>query len=325
MKVRAVRIHETGGPEVLRVEDVDLSPPGPREARVRHRAIGVNFIDTYHRSGLYPLPSMPHGLGTEGAGVVEAIGDEVREVAVGDRVAYVAGPGSYAEARNVDAGRLLKLPDGVGDEVAAASLLKGMTVEYLIHRTFPVEPGMTVVWHAIAGGVGLLAAQWLFHLGVRVLGTTSSEEKAELARANGCAETIDYTREDVPARVRALTDGAGVAVVYDSVGRSTFDGSLDCLARRGMLVGFGNASGAPGPFDPMVLARKGSLFYTRASLFDYIATREELELSAGRLFDVLARGVVKPHVGQRFALADARACHEALESRSTRGSTLLVP
>lgn len=310
---------------MLRVEDVELPEPGPREARVRHRAIGVNFIDTYHRSGLYPLPSMPHGLGTEGAGVVEAVGGEVSEVVVGDRVAYVAGPGSYAEARNVDAGRLVKLPEGISEEVAAASLLKGMTVEYLIHRTFAVKPGMTVLWHAIAGGVGLLAAQWLHHLGVRVIGTTSSAEKAALARDNGCAEVIDYTHEDVAARVRALTEGEGVPVVYDSVGRSTFDASLDCLSRRGMLVGFGNASGAPGPFDPMTLARKGSLYYTRASLFDYVATRKELELSAGRLFDVVARGAVKVHVGQRFALADARACHEALESRTTTGSTLLIP
>ncbi|MCB9631148.1 MAG: quinone oxidoreductase [Sandaracinus sp.] len=326
MQVRAVLVHETGGPEVLRVENVELAPPGPTEARVAHRAIGVNFIDTYHRSGLYTLPSLPHGLGVEGAGVVEAIGDEVTEVKVGDRVAYVSStPGSYAEARNVPASRLVRIPPNVPDELAAAVLLKGMTVEYLIHRTFPVAPGMTVLWHAIAGGVGLIAAQWLSHLGVTVIGTTSSESKAALATEHGCTHVIDYTSEDVVARVRELTDGRGVPVVYDSVGRSTFDASLACLSRRGMLVGFGNASGAPEPFDPMRLARSGSLYYTRATLFDYVVTRAELLESASKVFGVMGRGALKVHVGQSFRLDEARRCHEALESRGTRGATVLRP
>ncbi|MCB9615772.1 MAG: quinone oxidoreductase [Sandaracinus sp.] len=326
MQVRAVLVHETGGPEVLRVENVELAPPGPTEARVAHRAIGVNFIDTYHRSGLYALPTLPHGLGVEGAGVVEAIGDEVTEVKVGDRVAYVSStPGSYAEARNVPASRLVRIPPNVPDELAAAVLLKGMTVEYLIHRTFPVAPGMTVLWHAIAGGVGLIAAQWLSHLGVTVIGTTSSESKAALATEHGCTHVIDYTSEDVVARVRELTDGRGVPVVYDSVGRSTFDASLACLSRRGMLVGFGNASGAPEPFDPMRLARSGSLYYTRATLFDYVVTRAELLESASKVFGVMGRGALKVHVGQSFRLDEARRCHEALESRGTRGATVLRP
>jgi NADPH2:quinone reductase len=326
MMVRAVRVHVLGGPEVLRVEEVELRPPGPGEARVRHRAIGVNFIDTYHRSGLYALPTLPHGIGMEGAGIVEELGEGVTEVKVGDRVAYVAGPpGSYSEARNVTASRLVRIPPNVRDDLAAAVMLKGMTVEYLIHRTFPVAPGMTVLWHAIAGGVGLLAAQWLSHLGVTVIGTTSSESKAALATEHGCTHVIDYTREDVVARVRELTDGRGVPVVYDSVGKTTFDVSLDCLSRRGMLVGFGNASGVPAPFDPMVLAKKGSLFYTRASLFDYVVTRAELLESASKVFGVMGRGAVKVHVGQTFALDEARACHEALESRGTRGATVLTP
>ncbi len=322
----AVRIHETGGPEVLRYEAVEVGPPGPGEARVRHRAVGFNFIDTYHRSGLYALASLPHGIGMEAAGVVEEVGEGVTEVAAGDRVAYAAGPpGAYAEVRNVKAAFLVKVPDAVGDEQAAAVLLKGMTVEYLVHRTFRVAPGMTVLWHAAAGGVGLVAVQWLKHLGATVIGTVGSDAKAELARENGCDHTIVYTREDVVDRVRALTAGEGVPVVYDSVGRATVAASLDCLRRRGMLVAFGNASGTPDPFDMMVLARKGSLYLTRPTLMDYTATRAELSTSAARVFDAVSRGVVRVEIGRRFALADAAEAHRQAQARRTTGSTVLLP
>lgn len=322
----AIRIHQTGGPEVLRLDTVELTDPGPGEARVRHTAIGVNYIDTYHRSGLYPLPRFPHGLGQEAAGVVEALGEGVTDIAVGDRVAYFGGgPGAYCGARNVRADLLIQLPDAVSDEVAAASLLKGMTVEYLIQRTYPLKRGQTVLWHAAAGGVGLIACQWLAHLGVTMIGTVSSDEKAELARANGCAHPIVYTREDFVARTRELTDGVGVPVVYDSVGRDTFERSLACLARRGMFVGFGNASGKPDPFDLAVLSQRGSLFATRPTLFDYVATREELLASSAALFEVIASGAVKIDIRQRFALADAAEAHRALESRMTTGSTVLLP
>jgi NADPH2:quinone reductase len=324
--MRAVRIHETGGPEALRVEDVEVPEPAEGQVRVRHAAIGVNFIDTYHRSGLYELPSLPHGLGVEAAGVVDAVGAGVTDFTEGDRVAYFAGPpGAYAEAKCIPAERLVKVPAGVDLDDAAASLLKGMTVEYLIHRTFEVEAGMTVLFHAAAGGVGLIACQWLRHLGVRVLGTVSTEAKAALAKEHGMAEAIFYTREDVAERVRALTDGEGVPVVYDSVGKATLDASLACLRPRGLLVAFGNASGAPEPFDPMALARGGSLFLTRPSLFDYTRSRDELELSAGRVFEAIESGAVTPHIGARFALDDAESCHRALEARETVGSTLLIP
>lgn len=323
--MRVVEITSLGGPEVLRLSERPEPEPGAGQVRVRHTAIGVNFIDTYHRTGLYPLPSLPHGIGLEGAGTIDAVGPDVA-LELGTRVAYFAGPpSSYADTRLVDADRVIELPDDIDDETAAAALLKGMTVEYLIRRTFPVERGMTVLFHAIAGGVGSLACQWLKDLGATVIGTTSSEEKAERARADGCDHVILYTRESVPQRVREITEGHGVPGVFDSVGKDTFMGSLDCLARRGMLVGFGNASGTPAPFDPMILARKGSLYYTRATLFDYVAEREDLVESARRLFDVLRRNAVRVHIGQRFALTEARECHEALESRKTIGSTLLLP
>jgi NADPH2:quinone reductase len=322
----AVTIAETGGPEVLAAEEVDLGPPGPGEARVRHSAVGLNMIDTYHRKGLYPLPSLPHGIGVEAAGVVEALGDGVEVVRVGDRVAYAGGaPGAYAEIRNVPADRLVPLPDGIAPEAAASALLKGMTVEYLVRRAFPVEPGMTVLFHAAAGGVGLIACQWLAHLGATVIGTVGSDKKAEIARAHGCHHPVVYTREDFAARVRELTDGRGVPVVYDSVGRSTFAKSLSCLARRGMLVGFGNASGAPAPFDPLELSRNGSLYLTRPTLFDYVATRADLLESAAALFDRILGGVVRLAVNQRFALRDAADAHRALEARTTTGSSLLIP
>src|SRR5690606_9607270 len=252
----AIRIHRHGGPEVLSYEEVEVGAPGPGEVLVRHRAVGINFVDTYVRSGLYPVPSLPSGIGWGAAGVVEAVGDGVDDLSVGQRVAYATGPlGAYAERRIVPADRLVPLPDAIADEVAAASMLKGMTVEYLVRRTYPVKAGETVLWHAAAGGVGLIACQWLKHLGATVIGTVSSDEKAELARAHGCDHTIVYTREDFVARARAITGGAGLPVVYDSVGRATFPASLDCLRPRGMFVSFGNASGKPDPFDMAVLAQ----------------------------------------------------------------------
>lgn len=323
---RAIRIHQTGGPEVLSLDEVALSEPGPGQALVRHRAIGLNFIDTYHRSGLYPLPALPHGIGLEAAGVVEAIGPGVSEVKVGDRVAYAGGPpGAYAEARLIAADRLVHIPPSVSDELAAAMMLKGMTVEYLAQRCRPVRRGETVLFHAAAGGVGLIACQWLSHLGVTVIGTVGSPEKAELARAHGCAHTILYREEDFVARVRELTGGAGVPVVFDSVGRTTFMGSLDCLAPRGMLVGFGNASGKPEPFDMQLLSTKGSLYLTRPTLMTYTAKREDLIASANALFDVVAKGIVKITIGARWPLAQARTAHHTLEARQTVGSCLLVP
>lgn len=322
---RVVVVRRTGGPEVLELDRVEATSPGHGQVRVRHRAIGLNFIDTYHRSGLYPL-ALPTGLGSEAAGVVEAIGAGVTEIAVGDRVAYAGGPpGAYADARIIAADRLVRLPDAIDFESAAAMMLKGMTVEYLVRRTFPLRAGMTVLWHAAAGGVGLIACQWLAHLGVTVIGTAGTDAKAELARAHGCAHTIVYTREDFTARVRELTDGTGVPVVYDSVGRQTFVGSLDCLAPRGMLVSFGNASGKPDPFDLQMLAAKGSLYLTRPTLFTYTAARSDLLESAAALFDVVGKGVVRVDVRQRFGLADVADAHRALESRATIGSSVLLP
>lgn len=322
---RAVVVRTPGGPEVLAIEDVVLADPGPGQARVRHEAIGINFIDTYHRSGLYALP-MPTGIGSEGAGVVEAIGDGVHDLAVGDRVAYAgASPGSYADARLIAADRLVKLPAAIDFDTAAAAMLKGMTVEYLIRRTFRVEPGMTVLWHAAAGGVGLIACQWLSALGVTVIGTVGSPEKAELARAHGCTHVIEYRKESFVARVRELTDGKGVPVVYDSVGRDTFMGSLDCLRPRGLLAVFGNASGKAEPFDPQLLATKGSLFLTRPTLFAYTAARSELLESAAALFDAIATEKVRVEIRQRWQLAEVQAAHRTLESRATVGSSILVP
>lgn len=322
---RAIRIHQNGGPEALRFESISLGPPGPGEALVRHTAIGVNFIDVYHRTGLYKV-ELPSGLGAEAAGVVEAIGAGVEELAVGQRVAYVASaPGAYAEANVVPAARLVALPDAISDETAAAMMLKGMTAEYLIRRTFPVRAGQTVLFHAAAGGVGLLACQWLRALGATVIGTVGSDDKAALAREHGCEHPVVYTREDFASRVRALTNGRGVPVAYDSVGKSTFLGSLDCLAPRGMLVSFGNASGKPDPIDPLLLGQKGSLYLTRPSIFAYTATRRELLESAHALFDVVVRGAVKVHVGQRWPLSEAAEAHRALESRQTAGSIVLEP
>jgi NADPH2:quinone reductase len=322
---RAVRIHATGGPEVLRFEEHDPGRPGPGQVLLRHTAIGVNFIDTYHRSGLYPLP-LPAVLGAEGAGVVEALGEGVSAWRPGDRAAYAtAGPGSYSEKRVLDAARLVRLPDDVPDRTAAASLLKGMTAEYLLRRAFPVRAGQCVLFHAAAGGVGLLAVQWLKALGALVIGTAGSEEKARLAREHGCDHVVLYRREKVSARVREITGGKGVAVVYDSVGKDTFLDSLDCLAPRGTLVSFGNASGKPDPLDPLVLSAKGSLYLTRPTLFHYCATSEDLAASAGALFAEIASGRLKVTVGRTWPLGAAAEAHRALEARETTGSCLLLP
>jgi NADPH:quinone reductase len=322
---QAIRIHETGGPEVLRLESVGVGEPGPGQVRIRHEAIGLNFIDTYHRSGLYPL-ALPAGIGMEAAGVVEAIGAGVADVSVGDRVAYAAGPpGAYADMRLVSADRLVPIPDAVDAEAAAAVLLKGMTVEMLVQRVFAVQPGMTILFHAAAGGVGLLACQWLAGLGATVIGTVGSDEKAAVARANGCHHTIVYTREDFVDRVREITGGAGVPVAYDSVGKATFAKNFECMQKRGMVVGFGNASGPPDPIDPLLLVRKGSLFMTRPSMMDYTADRDELLASAEAVFDRVARGILRVSIGGRWPLADAVAAHRALEARRTTGSSLLLP
>ena len=320
----AVRIHETGGPEVLRWEAVDVPDPGPGEAVVRQTAAGLNFIDVYFRTGLYPAPSFPATIGNEGAGVVEAVGAGVTEVAVGDRVAYCMSLGSYAQRRIVASKRLVKLPDGISDEQAAAVMLKGCTVQYLIRRAHAVRPGETVLFHAAAGGCGLIACQWLKHLGATVIGTVGTREKAELAKAHGCDHPIVYTEECFVDRVRELTGGEGVPVVYDSVGKDTFDDSLRCLRPRGLMVSFGNASGAVEPFAPAALAAWGSLFLTRPTLATYTATRKELEATTAELFDVVGRGAVRIEVNQTYALRDAAQAHRDLEARKTTGSTVLL-
>lgn len=323
--VHAIRIHQTGGPEVLRWEPVDPGDPGPGEVRVRNEAVGLNFIDTYHRGGLYPV-EMPSGLGLEGAGRVTAIGSGVTGLAVGDPVAYGTGPlGAYAEERVMPARHVLKRPDGVDASQAAAMMLQGMTVRYLLRAAYRVQPGDTVLIHAAAGGVGLIACQWARHLGATVIGTVGSVAKADLARAHGCQHTILYNDEDVAARVRELTGGAGVPVVYDGVGAATFMASLDSLQPRGMLVSFGNASGPVTGVNLGVLAQKGSLYITRPVLAHYTATREELEETAGELFDVVRSGAVKIAVQQTYPLADAAQAHRDLEGRKTAGSTVLLP
>ncbi|WP_262692400.1 quinone oxidoreductase family protein [Kordiimonas aestuarii] len=321
----AIVMHKTGGPEVLEWSSRSRDAPAKGEVRIRHTAIGLNFIDTYHRTGLYPLP-LPATPGLEAAGVIEAMGSGVEGFSVGDRVAYPAGPaGAYAQERNFPAARLVKLPDEVSDEDAAALMLKACTVEYLIFRTFAVKPGDTVLFHAAAGGVGLIACQWLKALGVTTIGTVGSDAKADLARAHGCQHTINYTREDFVERVQEITGGEGVPVVYDSVGKDTFKGSLEVLRRRGTLVTFGNATGPVEPFSPGLLALKGSLFVTRPTLMDYVATRDELELCTTRVFDAIANGHIKAEINQRYALKDAQAAHTALEARATTGQTILQP
>ena len=321
----AIRFHQTGGPEVLRWEEVAVGDPAPGEARVRHEAVGLNFIDTYHRTGLYPMP-LPSGIGLEGAGVVEAVGEGVNDVRPGDRVAYAGGPvGAYSQVRCLPAHRLLKLPQTIDCRTGAAMMLQGLTSAYLLRRTYCVQPGDTVLVHAVAGGVGLIACQWAKALGATVIGTVSTEAKAELARQHGCDHVIFYTREDIVQRVREVTGGEGVAVVYDGVGKDTFTASLDCLRPRGMMATFGNASGAVPPFDPLLLTQKGSLFLTRPKLADYTTKREELLALGDELFDVVQRGKVRIEVNQTYALADAASAHRDLEARKTTGSTIFLP
>jgi NADPH:quinone reductase len=321
---KAVRIHRTGGPEVLQVEDIPVGDPSAGEARISHRAIGVNFVDTYQRSGLYPV-QLPAVAGNEGAGVVETVGAGVTEIKAGDRVAYTGLLGSYCENRIVPADRLITLPDGIAEEQAASLLLKGLTVHYLIHTTYRVKKGETVLWHAAAGGVGLIACQWLKALGVTVIGTVGSEEKAALAKAHGADHVINYSKENFVERVRAITGGKGVPVVYDGVGKTTWEGSLDCLQPRGLIVSFGNASGAVPPVNLGILSTKGSLYVTRPTLATHIASRADLLERSNALFDVVKSGTVKVEATKRYKLADAQAAHLDLEGRKTTGSVVLIP
>ena len=322
---KAIRIQKPGGPEVLSWEDVEVGEPGEGQARVRHHAVGLNYIDTYHRSGLYKLP-MPSGLGQEGAGVVEAVGAGVTHVKAGDRVAYAGGPpGAYSEVRNMPADRLVILPAALSFEQGAAMMLQGMTVQYLLKRTYKVKAGDTILFHAAAGGVGLIACQWAKALGATIIGTVGSDEKAALAKAHGCDHTIVYTRENFTERVKEITKGAGVPVVYDSIGKDTFVASLDCLSPLGLMASFGSASGPVAPVDLSMLQTRGSLFLTRPTLVTYTAKRADLEATAKDLFDIVISGKVKLEVNQRYALKDAAQAHRDLEARKTTGSTVLIP
>ncbi|MEP5763676.1 MAG: quinone oxidoreductase [Halieaceae bacterium] len=322
--VKAVRIDEIGGPEVMQLTDVELEPPGPGMVTVRNRAIGLNYIDTYHRSGLYPLP-LPTGIGLEGAGVVEAVG-EGAELAVGDPVVYcAAGFGAYSEALNLPAARLVKIPEGIDFDTAAAVALKGATAEYLLQRTFPLQAGDSCLYHAAAGGVGLIFGQWANAVGATAIGTVGSAEKVELARAHGYQHVINYREEDVLQRVLEITDGHKLPVVYDGVGKDTFDISLDCLRPRGLMVSFGNASGAPPPLDLQLLSAKGSLFITRPTLFSYTMDTAELQQSLADVFERVLAGDIKVEINQRYPLAEVQQAHRDLEARKTTGSTLLLP
>ncbi|WP_346915190.1 quinone oxidoreductase [uncultured Roseibium sp.] len=324
--VMAVRVHETGGPDVLTWEEVEVGEPGPGEVRIRHTAIGLNFIDTYFRSGLYPAPNgLPFIPGNEGAGVVLTVGEGVSHVKPGDRVAYVGPLGAYAQERLVPGDRLVVIPDGVDDKTAAGMMLKGMTAQYLLRRTFNVTADTTLLFHAAAGGVGLIAGQWAAHLGATVIGTVGSAEKAELAKAHGYTHVINYREEDFVERVKEITGGKGCDVVYDSVGKDTYPGSLDCLKPLGLWASFGQSSGPIIDFNMGLLAQKGSLFATRPTLFTYIASRSDLEMTANDLFDVVKSGVVKIEVNQEYRLADATQAHKDLEGRKTTGTTVLIP
>ena len=321
---KAIVVRSLGGPDVLKLEDAPLGPPGPGEVQIRQAAIGLNFIDVYFRTGLYKadLPFIP---GKEGAGTVTAVGEGVSDFAVGDRVAYASADGAYAAERNVETKHLVKVPEGISLETAAAMMLKGMTAQYLLLQTYPVKPGSVILFHAAAGGVGLIAGQWAKALGAKVIGTAGSQAKIDLALAHGYDHVIDYGREDFAARVRELTDGAGVDVVYDSVGKDTFEGSLDCLKPLGLLALFGQSSGPVPPFNLGVLSQKGSLYITRPTLFVYVAKREDLEASANALFDVVGKGIVDIRINQRYPLKDAAQAHADLEARRTTGTTILVP
>jgi NADPH2:quinone reductase len=322
---KAVRFHTFGGPEVLQGDEVPVGDPGPAEARVRHKAFGLNMLDVYQRTGLYKVP-LPCVAGNEGAGVVEAVGAGVLHVRPGDRVAYAGGPpGAYCDARVMPADRLCVLPEGLSFEQGAAMMLKGMTVQYLIRRTYRVKPDDTVLFHAAAGGVGLIACQWLKALGAVVIGTAGTDEKCALARRHGADHCINYRSENFVQRVREITQGAGVPVVYDSVGRDTFTGSLDCLRPLGLLVSFGNASGPVPPFEPIVLSQKGSLYLTRPTLVTYTAKRADLEATSKELFDIVLSGKVSIAIGRRYALKDAAQAHRDLEARATTGSSILIP
>jgi NADPH2:quinone reductase len=321
---KAVRFHKQGGPEVLQYEEVQVGEPAPGQARIRHTAIGVNFVDTYQRSGLYPMQT-PAVAGNEAAGVVEAVGQGVTDLKPGDRVAYTGLPGSYCDVRVVPADRLVKLPQGISEEQAASMMLKGLTVHYLIHTTYPVKKGETVLWHAAAGGVGLIACQWLKALGVAVIGTAGSDEKTSLARAHGAEHVVNYSRENFVERVQSITGGKKVPVVYDSVGKSTWEGSLECLRPRGLMVSFGNASGPVAPVNLGILSAKGSLYVTRPTLATHIASRADLLQRANDLFEVVHSGKVKIETTKRYKLADAEQAHRDLEARKTTGSVVLQP
>jgi len=323
--VKAIRMQQVGGPEVMILEEVTLGAPGPGEALVRHKACGLNYIDVYFRTGLYPQP-LPAGLGMEGAGIVEAVGPGVSYISVGDRVAYAGRPtGAYAEARIMPADQLVRLPDSIPFETAAAMMLQGLTVQYLFHRTFPLQGGETILFHAAAGGVGSIACQWARAIGVNMIGTVGSDEKADIARAHGCAHVINYNKEDFVQRVREITNGKGVPVVYDSIGKDTFTASLDCLAPLGMMVSFGNASGPVPAFSLNELGSRGSLFITRPSLMTYTAKRNDLEQMAAHLFAMVESGKIKIDIHQRYPLSEVAQAHRDLEARKTTGSTILIP
>ena len=321
-----IRVHEPGGPEVMKWEGQEVGTPGAGEILLRQTAVGLNFIDVYFRTGVYPAPGLPFTPGLEGAGVVEAVGEGVTDLAPGDRVGYAAQPmGAYAQSRLMPAQRVVKLPDGIEERVAAAMMLKGMTVQYLLRSTVALNAGDTILFHAAAGGVGLIACQWAKHLGVTIIGTVGSEEKAELAKAHGCTHTILYNEESFVDRVKELTDGKGVDAVYDSVGKQTFDGSMDCLRRRGTLVLFGQSSGKVAPFDPASLSGKGSIYLTRPTLFHYTDAREDLVHCSSELFDVLLKGAVKADINQEYPLQEAARAHQDLEGRRTTGASVLLP
>ena len=322
---KAIRIHEPGGPEALKYEDVEVGAPGPGEVRLRQTAVGLNFIDVYHRSGLYPVKDLPAVIGMEAAGVIEEVGPDVGGLKAGDRVAYTMGLGAYAQERVMGTGRLVPLPDAIDDRQAAAMMLHGTTAHYLIHRTYKVQKGDTILVHAAAGGVGLILCQWAKHLGATVIGCVGSEEKAALAKANGCDHPILYRDENVPERVRKLTNGDGVQVVYDGVGKETFNDSLDCLRPFGLMVSFGNASGPLEPLNPAILGPKGSLYLTRTTLATHTATRELLMDGANALFDVVTKGHVKIAINQTYPLHETAQAHRDLEARKTTGSTVLIP
>ena len=322
---KAIVVSQTGGPEVLKFDDVEVGEPGEGEVRISHTAIGLNYIDVYFRTGLYPPPSLPFTPGMEGAGIVEAVGENVSDLTIGDRVAYAGPIGSYSEERNIAADRLVKVPDSIDDETAAGMMLQGMTARYLLRETFRVQRGHTILFHAAAGGVGLIAGQWAKALGATVIGTAGSEEKIELAEANGYDHVINYREDDFVERVKEITDGKGCDAVYDSVGKDTFPGSLDCLKPRGTWASFGQSSGPLPEINLGILAQKGSLFATRPTLFNYIASPEELKANAAELFQVVANNQVKIAVNQQYVLADAEHAHRDLEARKTVGSTILLP